>query len=211
MVVTLANRIYAQRLNYGPRAGINFSFIKGLDKLPLPKRSTQGSVFDIMRTAFHVGAYSEYAFTSKLSLGMELFYGRVGSIYEKIALRLSYVHIPAWLMFCPWGHQQGIGVYAGPSLNFLWHAASENLSLFNIKERHVDPFEWAIVSGGRYLFDFGLWIDLRYNWGLTDIFDFQPASQRPRQLDNVGLTNHCLQLSLGYNLARLVQDNDKEH
>ncbi|MEL6358551.1 MAG: hypothetical protein AAFQ01_01265, partial [Bacteroidota bacterium] len=98
----------------------------------------------------------------------------------------------------------GLGLYLGPALNFLWHAKPQNLVI--IEERYIDPFEWAIVGGLRYLWEFGLSIDFRYNWGLTDIFDFHPnpASLRPRELKNVKLTNHCLQLSLGYNLAQLI-------
>ncbi|MEN0016656.1 MAG: hypothetical protein AAF706_03520, partial [Bacteroidota bacterium] len=68
---------------------------------------------------------------------------------------------------------------------------------------HAESGEFVAVAVGQGVC---LSLDLRYNWGLTDIFDFHPDpdSLRPKELKNVKLTNHCLQLSLGYNLARTI-------
>lgn len=202
----LTTRLHAKAISYGPKAGVNFSFIGNLDKLQPKKSSAAVSVFDVARTAFHWGAYGEYVLNKQFSIGAELVYTYVGSVYKNQGLQLSYISIPAWCMYHPFGMQQGFSAYLGPALNALWHATPKNLLI--IKEQYIAPFEWAIVGGLRYLLDFGLSIDLRYNWGLTGIFDFHPdpAGLRPAPLKGIKLTNHCLQLSLGYNLAPVIQD-----
>ena len=76
-----------------------------------------------------------------------------------------------------------------------------------IEEKYINPIEWAIIGGCRYLLDFGLSVDLRYNGGLMDILDYHPdpGNLRPAFLKNVKLTNQYLQLSVSYNLALLIQ------
>lgn len=200
-----ATLLHARVINYGPKIGVGFSFIGNLDKLAPQKSSTEADVFDIARIAVHWGAYGEYALDQRFSVGAELMGTYVGSLYKNMGLHLSYISMPIWCMYYPCGLHQGFSVYLGPSFNFLWRAEPK-LPFNLIQEDHVNPFEWAIVIGLRHLLDFNLHVDLRYNWGLTDIFDFDPhpAKLRPKQLKNVKLTNHYLQLSLGYNLAPLI-------
>lgn len=205
IVVTLglAFHVHSRRVNFGPKVGGNFSFINNLDKIQLKKNTPGGNVFDILRNAFHWGAYCEYMLNTKWGIGTELVYTRVGSIYKNMALKLSYINIPIWITYYFFSPLQGFSFYLGPSLNFLWHAAPVNLSFF-IQEKHIDPFEWAIVGGLHYLFGLGLSIDLRYNWGLSDIFDFQLPSTRLPFLKGIQLTNHCLQLSISYNFGAVI-------
>ena len=196
---------HAQRLSYGPKAGINFSAISQLDKFQTPKQRKKGKqegLFDVLRTSFHTGAYLEYRPIPKLSIGTELVYSRVGFVHKKYALKLSYTSIPHWIMFYPFGHSAGTGVYLGPPFDFLWQATPVRLKL--LQERHMSTLALSAIAGIQYTFAWGLRIDLRYNWGLTDIFDFQAPAQRPFQIAGLQLANHWLQLSLGYNLGAVM-------
>ena len=195
----------AKRLSYGPKLGANVSFINNLDKIKLLKRRPRSSrrpqagLFDIVRTAFHGGTYVEYACTPRFSTGAEMVYSRVGSVYKKYALRLSYVSIPVWGMFRPTAALPGLGLYAGPQFDFLWRATPEKLPI--LQEEQMNVVTISLIGGVRHTFGWGLCIDLRYDWGLTNIFD--TAAELPKDLKKVTLTNHCLQLSVGYDLSVL--------
>ena len=212
-VLVLASQVWAKGIGYGPKVGGSFSFISNLDRLPLVAMlQTEATLFDIARTSPHWGGYFEYALTEQLSIGAEMLYTRVGSIYQgpdrEYALRTSYINIPIWVMFHPLQLKPGFGIYLGPALNALWHAVPKNLGLYNceiIKEKHVDSFTWAVVGGGCYQSFFGLCVDLRYNWGLTDIYYFRGADARPDFIKGITFASHVLQLSLAYNLATLLE------
>ena len=203
VVLGLASQVWARGIGYGPKIGGNFSFISNLNKIPLDvAKNAKATLFDIARTSFHWGAYCEYVLMEKLSIGVEMMYTRAGSIYKSVdmehALRVSYVNIPVWVMFYPFKVQQGLGIYLGPALNALWHAAPKNLKI--IAEKHVGSFDWAIVGGMRYQSFFGLCVDLRYNWSLTDIYNFR-GNERPYFMEDVKFRSNVLQLSLAYNLG----------
>lgn len=202
----------AKKISYGPKAGGNLSLFKNLDKIQLQDPAPEGSVFDVLTTSFHYGAYCEYGLTPKLSIGTELVYARVGCVYkqfstqkrqERPGLKLIYTCIPLWLMFYPAGTQKGWSFYLGPSLNFLWRASSTGSVALIIEEHHVAWYEWAVIVGLRYQFSWGLGIDLRYSWGLTDILDFQNPKERLVDIADIAFTNHYLQLSASYDLATL--------
>jgi len=195
----LATNVHAQKQNYGPKAGINFSFLKNLEKIEWQDTPSQDTVFDILRTSFHLGAYYQYQVRPKISIGTELVYVRAGMIYKDHALKLSYTCIPLWGMFHPKGCSKGWGFYMGPTLNFLWKATPVRLYGL-IKEDHVTTSEWGVIGGMRYQFAWGLGCDLRYHVGLTDIFYFHHAEERPADIASIALKNHYLQLSVSYNL-----------
>ena len=64
-------------------------------------------------------------------------------------------------------------------------------------------YEWAVIGGVRYQFRWGLGIDLRYSWGLTDIFYFRNRKERPVDIANIALTNHALYLSASCDVVTL--------
>ena len=198
----------AKRFSYGPKLGANASFIHNLDKLKLSrkrsKKKPQAGLFDILRTSFHGGAYVEYAFTPGLSAGAEIVYSRVGSIYKKYALMLSYIHIPLWSMYYPTAALPGLGLYAGPQFDFLWRATPKGLPI--LQEGQMSVLVLSLIGGVQYTFDWGLRIDLRYDWGLTDIFD--TTAVRPKGFKKTTLTNQCLLLSVGYDVGSLLHCSD---
>lgn len=207
VMLLLGPPAYAQSLSYGPKGGINFSAITHLDKFQSPlkrkrrKKGKKEGLFDVLRTSFHGGVYLEYRPISTMSVGTELLYSRVGFVHKRYALKLSYTSIPVWAMFYPFGHSAGMGVYVGPQMDLLWQA--NPVGLFLLRERHMSVLTLSAIAGAQYTFAWGIRLDLRYNWGLTDIFDFQAPSKRPEEIAQYSLANHCLQLSISYNVGMI--------
>ncbi|MCE7054265.1 PorT family protein [Algoriphagus sp. AGSA1] len=164
---------FAQGLNFGLKGGVNNSNYAG----------TSPSFDAESITSYHAGVFLELGLSERLSLQPELLYSTLGAevsldgAVEDFKNKLGYISIPilARIYLIP----NRLSLDLGPQVSFLMNE-KENVNL-----RNSNSFDFAI-SGGVTLQVIGpLFIQGRYNLGLTDV--------KP----DASVTNRVIQLSAG--------------
>ena len=164
---------YAQGLNFGLKGGANFSNFEG----------TSANFDSESITSYHAGAFVEFGLGSRISIQPELLYSTMGAnvtvsgATEDFKNELGYISVPilARIYLIP----NRLSLDVGPQVSFLMNE-KENVNLDK-----SNTFDFA-VSGGVTLQVFGpLFIQGRYNLGLTDV--------KP----DADVTNRVVQLSAG--------------
>ena len=200
----------AQDIKFGIKAGANFSTLTG-----------DAVADDVeMKPGFHAGGLVEIKFTEMLSLQPEVLFsyqgaktsdreddlaGNISRTESKV--NLSYINVPVMLKFYP---VNGFFIQAGPQIGFLVSAKSKNESTFtdpgnlttnqstevDIKD-DLKTVDVSFNAGLGYDFTPNLFIDARYSFGLTNVYD------APDFLGGFGITeldakNSNITVSLGY-------------
>ncbi len=160
----------AQEVRLGAKGGVNFSSLSGdgFDAFDDPEG----------RTSFHIGAFAEIPLSERFSIQPEVLYSGQG--FDLISregaddteVQLDYINVPVmakvYLI-------EGLYAEAGPQIGF------------NVKnEIDSDPddvgsgsteldgdlfndIDFSVGVGAGYRFNNGLFLNARYNFGLTDI------------------------------------------
>lgn len=197
---------YAQTpdVKIGFKAGANFAKITNGD----------------MHTGFHLGGLAEIYINEKFSIQPELLYSAQGSESSSSSsttafgvamsgkgdskLKLSYINIP---VIAKYYVLEGLSIQAGPQVGFLVKAEmdyvgtttnphfSDQLEIYTASSSDVksqlNNIDFGINFGAGYEFISGMFIDARYNLGLTKL---------PKEHDLVDndYKNQVIQISLGY-------------
>ena len=185
----------AQEVNFGAKAGVNFSDITGDDV-----DSFNGL------TSFHVGVVSEIEISDKFSFQPELLYSAQGSDYEdeyedytdKGTVKVDYLNLPLMGKFYI---TEGLSLEAGPQVGFLLCATMEYELIgtgfeegkheMNIKD-DLKGIDFGANLGLGYKMENGLNFSARYNLGLSDNNDNKEL------LDDSSYKNSVIQVSVGY-------------
>lgn len=152
------------------------------------------------RTGFHAGAFALIKL-SKVGIQPEVLFSQQGSNFKysgspDLRSNFSYVNIPVILKLYTIA---GINLQAGPQFGFLTSAKQEdfNISTGKVTEKDIkDDLKKSDVSlalGVGWDLPFGLTLDGRYNWGLSDI----------RSGAGNSVKNQVWQISVGYKLIKL--------
>lgn len=198
--------IYAQTpdVKIGAKAGVNFA------------KLTDGDMY----TGFHLGGLAEIYINEKFSIQPELLYSAQGSESSSSAsttafgvtmsgkgdskLKLSYINIPIMAKYYV---LEGLSIQAGPQVGFLVKAEmdyvgtttnpnfSDQLEIYTASSADVksqlNPIDFGINFGAGYEFMSGMFIDARYNLGLTKV------PKESSAIEN-NYKNQVIQISLGY-------------
>jgi Outer membrane protein beta-barrel domain len=174
----------------GLKAGPNFANIN--------TEATAGENYK-SRTGFHAGAFALFKFT-QFGIQPEVLFSQQGSKVrvntEDFDANYSYINIPVMIKLYT---VAGINLQAGPQFGFLASAKQEIIDdLGNRRTEDVkDQFKGSDISlalGAGWDLPFGLTIDGRYNWGLTDINDTAAPNT---------VKNQVWQISVGYKFIKL--------
>lgn len=165
----------AQGLNFGIKAGANFSNFTG-------DVNTDGI------TNFHAGAVLELNVVPMFSVQAEALYSSQGAeakfeesiggaVYSAAQdLNLDYISVPVMAKF--YLLPDTVSLMAGPQFSFLVDEAEEAYE--------SNSFDTAIVAGAEVKIIAGLFAQARYTIGVTDVYD------------NIDAKNSVFQLSVGY-------------
>lgn len=205
----------AQDLKFGVKGGVNFA------NLNVDFGGVYGDYgvygFDDnykMKIGFNVGAFAEYKFTDKWAIQPEVLYSLQGSKREfkdvdgdyDVKSNLSYVNIPIMVKFYP---IPKLYAEAGPQIGVLVNAkykASEKIYGNDVNEELEDnkdakddfkSIDFGFNIGAGYEFTENLFVNLRYNIGLSDIDD-TPDPDGEDYFYDLKTKNSVLSLSLGY-------------
>lgn len=197
----------SQNIAYGVKAGVNIASVGG---------SEAGDISPL--TSFNIGGIYRMKLSERIDLQPELLYSLQGAKVEtslirnekkvtaKGTLKLHYVNIPVMVAYSVWNN---IHLEAGPQFGFLVGASSEtNLmfegdvdpetkqSLYDQAELRDDNFkddcktlDLSLGAGASYGLNNGLFFNLRYNIGFTDIYKESLGTKNK---------NSVLQISAGY-------------
>ena len=156
LAITLSSTtFYAQDLDLGIKAGMNFSNITDATGLS-------------NRTGFVFGAFAGAKLGDKVGIQGDLLYSQQGAEFDGGEIDLNYVNVPVVLKYFL---TESIHIHGGPQFGFV---VDDNVkSVFQDIEEGVDSksFDLTGVIGVGVDLPFGIRLDGRYNFGLTDVFD----------------------------------------
>lgn len=172
IVVFISSVLVAQESKYGVKAGLNLSSISSDD---LPENAQDA------RIGFMFGFLAEYALQGNLSLQPEVHYSAQGNKEEDF--RANYLNVPISLKY---RFSDYVAAHIGPQLGLKIWEWENNEAYSN--------FDFSAVLGVEVNITDNLFADLRYAFGLTNVFE-DPGS-------GIEITGNgrVIQLSIGYSL-----------
>lgn len=170
--VVCVSGAFAQ-LSMGPKVGLNVSSVTG-----------DGTKY---RAGVNVGIFGNYRINRLFAIQPEFLYSMQGAAFDDVTILSQtlksnytshYIDIPVLLKVYPW---RGLNVQVGPQFGFCvddeykLKVNDEEISSKDLEQYGYDTkartFDFAIALGLGYEFDFGMTIDARYNFGLTNIYE----------------------------------------
>lgn len=150
-----------------------------------------GDVEDLgIRTSVHIGMLAEIIVSDKFSIQPELLYSGQGATYVGsnpgfLRKKLNYITLPVLAKFPV---LKGLYLETGPQVGFLI-SAKEKTNDSNDKIKGIKTIDFGLNAGLNYEFKNGVFIQGRYNLGLTDTGATGDANKRA--------SNSVIQFSLG--------------
>ncbi|HET8838581.1 MAG TPA: porin family protein [Flavobacteriaceae bacterium] len=175
IVFTLFGAFSAQAQNstdliqFGVKAGANFATITG-DDFESPES----------RTAFHAGVLAELPVNERFSIQPEILYsaqgfsadGTFGGVDYTAEYKMDYIQVPILAKIYL---VNGLNFQVGPQVGFRINESvefdtdlGESSEDFNSEENDID---FGVAAGLEYKFDGGFFIQGRYNYGFSEIYE----------------------------------------
>ena len=185
-------------VRFGVKAGLNVSTFTNFTDIS-------------MKPGFHVGAVAEIFINKKLSIQPELIYSKqgfeysgfnVGSyvpVYTEYTWRQDYINVPIMVKYYI---VKGFNVQGGMQFGFLVNSEMEQRGIELDTKSLVNSFDFGLNFGVGYELPIGVFFDMRYNMGLTNVFnkDFDAFYKYTsgNYSEDVKSENSVFQLSVGY-------------
>jgi len=151
VAILLSTSGFAQGLDFGVKAGANFSSFSDASNVS-------------NKTGFLGGIFAAVKFGDKLAIQPELLYSQQGAEFDTGKIDLNYVNVPVIVKYYLF---QGFNLQAGPQFGFV---VDDNVSKVFNNVTEAESFDLTGVLGLGYDFAFGLRFDGRFNFGLSDTF-----------------------------------------
>ena len=178
-----ATGLAQQQVKFGPKAGINLASMSGQDDAE-------------MKIGFHVGAVAEIKFSDTFSIQPELLYSAQGSkskSSDDVKLNNDYINIP---IMAKYYFVEGFSVEAGPQIGFLMKAEASNGDATVDMKDYYKSIDFGLGIGLAYDLPQGLFVNARYNIGLSKIGEDQTIGNITIEADDV--KNSVIQIGVGY-------------
>lgn len=159
----MGTTVFSQSLDLGIKLGANFANISDVSDLS-------------SKTGFQAGAFAAVKF-QKVAVQADLLYSQQGAKFKFGKFDLDYVNVPIVVKYYL---IQGLNVQAGPQFGFL---VNDDVSAGEAKDMDISG-----VAGLGYDLPFGIRVDARYNFGLTDVSKVAGAEGK----------NSVFSIALGY-------------
>lgn len=145
---------FSQSIDLGIKAGANFANISDASN-------------SSNKTGFQAGIFGGVKFSDKIGIQADLLYSQQGAEFDGGKFDLSYVNVPVVLKYYL---IQGLNIQAGPQFGFVVDDKITHEVFGEVVEKSkAEEFDLTAVVGAGYDFPFGIRVDARYNFGLTDI------------------------------------------
>lgn len=150
------------------------------------------------RTGYHGGAFALFKF-AKFGIQPEIIFSKQGSDFkvntDNYEANFDYINIPILVKLYL---VAGLNIQAGPQFGFLTTSEIKSTvsgitSTQDVKDQLDKKSDASIAVGAGWDLPFGLTLDARYNFGLSEF-----------KLDNgPDLKNKVIQISLGYKFIKM--------
>jgi len=172
ITIFIGTTAFSQEIDLGIKAGANFSNITDASGLS-------------NKTGFQAGIFAGIKFTDKVGIQADLLYSQQGAEFDAGEFDLTYVNVPIVLKYYL---VQGLNIQAGPQFGFI--VDDEIKTVFGDIEESIEAEKTDIsgVVGAGYDFPFGLRLDARYNFGLTEVSKIEGSEGK----------NSVFSVALGY-------------
>jgi len=199
-LVTVSLYSFSQtEVAFGIKAGPNFANIN--------TNESAGGIYE-SRTGWHAGAFIQFR-GEKVGFQPEVIFSQQGSKFKynsndpSLEANFSYVNVPLVVKLFT---VAGLNLQVGPQIGFLTSAEREDyasgqsgpITEQDIKD-DMKKVDFSLALGVGWDLPFGLTLDGRYNWGLSDNNDtVRSDSGAP-----IGqIKNQVWQISVGYKLFK---------
>lgn len=145
LLLTLSLPLFAQ--SYGVRGGHNIS--------NLDFKETPG-IENKHRNSFYIGFFGDFRINNSVSIVPELQFSPEGAKEEN--LHLDYIQAPILLKL---KLNERFRIGAGPQVGLKSHKKDDN----------IKNFAYSAVAGAEFKLNKMLFVDLRYTYGISNIFD----------------------------------------
>lgn len=145
--------VSAQGLDFGVKAGVNFSSIRdasGLDN----------------RTGFVAGFFLGGKFNDKIGAQADLLYSQQGAEFALGDFNLDYLNIPIVLKYYL---TDNFNLQVGPQFGVVINDEAQTVVGETINDISTNNFDLSAVLGLGVDIPFGLRLEGRYNFGLNDV------------------------------------------
>lgn len=188
LVAFSTSALAQQEVKFGPKAGVNFANLSGLDNSE-------------MKTGFHVGAVAEIKFNDKFSIQPEIIYSSQGTKYTttlipngtvESKINNDYINVP---IMAKYYIVDGFSAELGPYVGFLVKSEGkigDNTIDFKDGYKSVD---FGLGVGLAYDLPMGVFVGARYNLGLSKANEDVPAGLTVQADD---IKNGVIQVGVGY-------------
>lgn len=187
-----------KEVKFGVKGGLNISTFTNFTDIS-------------MKPSFHAGVVAEIFINKKLSIQPELIYSKqgfeysgfnVGSyvpIYSEYTWRQDYINVPIMVKYYV---VKGFNVQGGIQFGFLVNSEMEQRGIEVDTKNLVNSFDFGLNFGVGYELPTGVFFDVRYNMGLTNVFnkDFDAFYKYTsgNYSEDVKSENSVIQFSVGY-------------
>ncbi|WGF92090.1 porin family protein [Aequorivita marisscotiae] len=169
LTLFIGTTAFSQELDLGIKAGANFANISDASSLS-------------NKTGFQAGIFTGIKFTENVGIQADLLYSQQGAEFDAGEFDLTYVNVPVVLKYYL---VKGLNIQAGPQFGFIVDDQIKDV-LGNIYE--AEKSDVSGIVGAGYDFPFGIRVDARYNFGLSDV---------SKDLDGKN-KNNVFSVALGY-------------
>lgn len=156
LLIAIPLTSFGQGLDFGIKAGLNFSSL------------TDASNLD-NRTGFVGGIFTGFKLSKKVGLQADLLYSQQGADLDLGKFDLDYINVPVVFKFYP---VKRFHLHLGPQFGFLINDDTTIVVDEIVRDFKVNDFDFAGVFGIGFDLPFGIRLDGRYIFGLTEV----PAS-----------------------------------
>lgn len=157
-----------KKVEFGVRSGLTVSTVVGEDEdFDTPKG----------RASFYMGGLVELHLTDRFSLQPEIFYSGQGFDLDDefdefdAEFQVGYLQFPVLVKLYIF---DGFSLQAGPQFGIKLHEEAD-YDLFDrggdVETDAFDDFDFQLTGGASYKFDFGLFVEARATFGLTEVIE----------------------------------------
>jgi len=200
----------AQDLSFGVKAGLGLADFTNVDETEIDEYGGTLKIESERITGAALGGFVEYKINDNFLIQPEVLYTQKGTeasfvyshpllpddITDKCKIKLTYIEIPVLAKYsispgesvCPF-------IFGGPALGILVSVDSDKIDGETVVEKDdCESIDIGLVFGGGVELESGVSIDLRYDMGLTKVFDYEGEEETGNEKNTV------ISLMVGYKL-----------
>lgn len=174
-----------QQVKFGPKAGVNFANLSGMDNSE-------------MLTGFHVGAVAEIKFNDKFSVQPEVVYSAQGVKHKGSGegkQHNDYINVP---IMAKYYIVDGFSVEAGPQVGFLMKSEAKGGNTTVDTKDFYKSVDFGLGLGLSYDLPMGFFVNARYNLGLSKANEDFKSEIGGVTIETKDLKNNVIQVGVGY-------------